>query len=390
MGDEDRRPSRARVPPPYALEEKNISLITLKKWFNILKTYNQQNEEFLQFYEDGDHEQWTARSEDPTRGLLVEPANAVVANVAQNIVAADEITQAEATRRTRILRRDLNTLLNNYANYVPEYYYEMVLDDATSIQWIFEKLAESLNLQTDRQYILNSYSIQYSPDTGDTPEKLYMRLRGHYQLAAPKAGSTFAGRPVREDVKIGPLVELMLVEKTLARIDPRLPPHVVKTRGHLMEDGQQTLFCVRRLLWNQVDTMIAELDQANDNGHIGYVNSSRYDETKNKKGDYKQNRHSLNVRFQKQDKKKFYQSDKYLKDAKPTSVTDKICSRCFRAGEPQSRYMSHNFEECKSLSSAEKQRLLKAAVRLVQDDRSGDDVTAESDEHNDCQDSSQD
>ena len=62
----------------------------------------------------------------------------------------------------------------------------------------------------------------------------------------------------------------MLVEKTLERIDPRLPAHIVKTRGHLMEDGNQTLFCVRRLLWNQIETMLDEIN-ANGNGSINFV-----------------------------------------------------------------------------------------------------------------------
>ena len=99
-----------------------------------------------------------------------------------------------------------------------------------------------------------------------------MRLRGHYQLAAPKAGSTFDGAVLESDVKIGPLAELMLVEKTFERIDPRLPAHIVKTRGHLMEDGQKTLYCVRRLLWDQVENMITELDNSGD-GQVNYVDT---------------------------------------------------------------------------------------------------------------------
>ena len=49
----------------------------------------------------------------------------------------------------------------------------------------------------------------------------------------------------------------------------------MKTRGHLMEDTGKTLFCIRRLLWNQLETSWAG---SNGNGTEGD------DEDENKEG----------------------------------------------------------------------------------------------------------
>ena len=148
---------------------------------------------------------------------------------------------------TQQLVRDLDALLGCFADYVPLGYYDMVLEQATSIDSIFTMMATSLQLASDNQYILNSHKIKYGEVQDDNPEKLYLRLRAHYALAAPKLGSQFGGRVLTEDVKVNELCEMMLIEQTLHKVDPRLPAHVQATKGHLFEDGK-TLFCVKRLL----------------------------------------------------------------------------------------------------------------------------------------------
>ena len=101
-----------------------------------------------------------------------------------------------------------------FAEYVPLGYYDMVLEQATSINSIFDMMSTSMQLTSENQYILNSHKIKYGDVQDDNSEKLYLRPRFHYALAAPKAGSKFDGRDIEEDVEINELSELMLVEKT--------------------------------------------------------------------------------------------------------------------------------------------------------------------------------
>ena len=99
----------------------------------------------------------------------------------------------------------------------------MVLEQATSINSIFEMMSTSMQLTSENQHILNSHRIKYGNVQDDNAEKLYLRLRAHYALAAPKAGAKFGGKDIAEDVKINELCELMLVEKTLEKITAFLP-----------------------------------------------------------------------------------------------------------------------------------------------------------------------
>ena len=79
-----------------------------------------QNDEFLVFFEGEDHENWMAKSVDPTRGLLVQPRAAVAADPGNNVVAVRAIDQDQATAVSRKLQRDLRTLLNSIATYAPK------------------------------------------------------------------------------------------------------------------------------------------------------------------------------------------------------------------------------------------------------------------------------
>ena len=255
--------------------------------------------------------------------------------------------------------RDLESLLLIFADYVPLGYYDMVLEQATSIQSIFAMMSTSLQLTSENQYILNSHRIKYGDVQDDNPEKLYLRLRAHYALAAPKAGSKFGGKDVAEDVKINELGELMLIEKTLEKIDSRLPAFVQANKGYLFEDGK-SLFCVKRLLWNQVDAMIADITKEEEESsarqalvRFGKVVDKRNQRKRGQKPSWPTN---INNNYNKSN----------------TKFEMKMCGNCFRAQKPQNVYSTHNIEDCNFLSKEQKMRLLGTMARSldVEDDAS--------------------
>ena len=340
---------RAKVPVPYNLEERNVTIQSLRRWFNTINNYNKQNDENLQFYEGEEHAEWVAYSRDPTRGLQVEPRPEVAADGGNPRIPG--IDADEAARLSRRLRRDLDTLLNNYASYVPVAFYDIVLEEATSIKWIFNKLVTSLGLESTRQFILNSQSIKYDPENGDTPEKLYLRLRSHYAQAAPKNGTMFGGQQLTEDATVNPLAELMLVEKCLEKIDPRLPNHVMQTRGYLMQNEGKTLFCVRQLLWNQVDAMLKEIEV--ENHQIKKVDVRSATTIPTKPG-------ASHVRFENSE-------EDNNSSRSHTEAEDKICGICYRAGKPQSVFMTHNSNTC--YSARNKADMTNNIVRRIVDEQ---------------------
>ena len=349
---------RAKVPSPQLFEEQGATIQYLKKWSNVVSNYHKQNDEFLVFFEGEEHENWTAKSADQTRGLVVMPRAGVPANVADGIAAVQEITQDQADALSRGLRRDLDTLLNSIANYAPEAFYDTIINDATSIRWIFDRLSIACKLNSGNQYILNSHLINYNPEHGDTPEKLYLRIRSHYGQAAPQAGTTFDNRVLDQNVQINELCELMFVEQTLSKIDPRLPAYVQATRAHLMHDGK-TLFCIRRLLWDQIDMMLTEMNEKEDlSATVRFA-----------RGNFQSGRGNFQ-NFRQNNKKQ----SKFGRSSKKEENNTNLCGACFRANKSEQIYTSHDIANCKFLSKEEKSKLIRAAARLLNADNDTDDA----------------
>ena len=230
--------------------------------------------------------------------------------------------------------------------------YDTILEDATSVKWIIDRLASACKLNSGNQYILNSHMISYNPEQGDTPEKLYLRIRTHYAQAAPQAGTTFDNREFTEDVKINELCELMFVELTLTKIDRRLPAHVQASRAHLMHGGK-TLFCIKRLLWDQMDMMLTEINEKEDlSATVSFARSN-----------FRQNKQQTNK-----------SSRSYNQERNKPN----FCGACFRAKKSERVYTSHEIANCTFLSKEEKAKIIKAPARLL----TAEDDNADQDEEN--------
>ena len=208
---------------------------------------------------------------------------------------------------------------------------------------------------------MNSHKIKYGDVQDDNAEKLYLRLRAHYALAAPKAGSKFDGKDVANDVKINELCELMLVEKTLEKIDARLPAYVQANKGYLFEEGK-SLFCVKRLLWNQIDAMISDINKEEEESSARQV-LVRYGKAVEKKGFRRPKNSSSKANYN-------YNKNNSQSSAK---VEMMMCGHCFRAQKPHTVYSTHNIDSCNFLSKDQKMRLLGSMARAIDaEDRSSD------------------
>ena len=351
MADENQYRNRAKVPNPQPYDESTKDLRYLKKWFNRLKNYTKQNDEYLVFFEGGDYSTWTCRRDDATFGVQV---HARAAAAGPPVIA--EITEEAARLKTQTLIRDLESLLLTFADYVPLGYYDMVLEQATSIQSIFEMMSTSLQLTSENQYILNSHRIKFGDVQDDNPEKLYLRLRAHYALAAPKPGSKFDGKDVTQEVKINELCELMLIEKTLEKIDVRLPAYVQANKGYLFDDGK-SLFCVKRLLWNQVESMITDINKEEEESSARQA-LVRFGKAVDRRNQRRKTPNTTNI------------NNNYNKSSSKFEM--KMCGHCFRAQKPQNIYSTHNIEDCNFLSKQQKMRLLGTMARSLDvEDASG-------------------
>ena len=87
--------------------------------------------------------------------------------------------------------------------------------------------------------------------------------------------SKFKGKVLQQDEELSPLAENFVIEKTLHKIDPRLPDHIRNTCGHLFTEERPTLACNKTILFAQIETMLAELEGNPTNIAVGQIRAPR-------------------------------------------------------------------------------------------------------------------
>ena len=135
-----------------------------------------------------------------------------------------------------------------------------VMRESTSYDWIIEQLYSMFGLDTKGENFLAGNDIKFEFSASFTYSQALMMMKDFYVNTLLPRGSTFKGKELNKDEELGPIAENFIIEKCLAKIDARLPEHIRNTRGHLFTKERPTLACNQKLLFSQIDTMIAEMD----------------------------------------------------------------------------------------------------------------------------------
>ena len=247
--DNQRQTLRLNVPKPYRLDGREINRDKLESWWNTLLTWLRQDNRYQKYLPAGRRRQWTALDRDETRGITV----AVPDDADQ---AAIEAAEEEEDR----LRNDLEDLLNTVGTYSPDGMYYTIRHEATSLKWVLNTVRTTFNLDTKGENFVMGSSFTFDKEGGETYQLFYQRLRSFYMETLLPAQSTFNGELQQTAEAISPLAEQFIVEKWLAKIDPRLPNHVRMTKGFLFSPEKPTIKCVQKQLCTMIDTMLVELD----------------------------------------------------------------------------------------------------------------------------------
>ena len=270
---------------PYKLVATNgpLSRDDLATWeFNQL-SYCRQKDAWLEFLPGGTHSTWIATEEDDTNGIIVTKPE-------------DGLIDQEKTDKKRSAFKDF---LDALAVNCPAGYPATVVREATSWKWVIDEIKKDFGLNTKGEQFLAGNDIKLTFDDTFTYQQGYMYLRDYYINSLAEKDTMFKGKKLATKEKMSPLAELFIVERWLAKIDPRLPAHVHKTRGHLFSESKPTIACNQRALCDQIDHMLAELDQASIANvshnfsaqvNVGYVpegkanNRGRYQLQRNMRG----------------------------------------------------------------------------------------------------------
>ena len=146
--------SNAHAPKPYQLE-CSTDRDNLHRWWSILTNYGRR-EETMQFYPGGEFQSWTAECRDLTRGIpAVQPKVEDDANPSRIAELA-----AEAVKATTKRRNSLANLLTIFASFTPPGTFQTITSEATSLTWIFKRVAKLCNIQIGGRHLVNAWTLK--------------------------------------------------------------------------------------------------------------------------------------------------------------------------------------------------------------------------------------
>ena len=123
------------------------------------------------------------------------------------------------------------------------------------------KIKTTFQLETKGIHFLSGDSLKlvFGPD-GTTYQQGYQAIKEFYCSTLLPEGASCKGKVQARKEILTPLGENLIVEKWLDKIDVRLKEHILQTRSAIFTPDRPTLVDNQRILCDQIDTMIAEIE----------------------------------------------------------------------------------------------------------------------------------
>ena len=163
--------------------------------------------------------------------------------------------------KTNEARSALEEFLRCLGTYSPEHYMGTVMQEATSYQWVLDRIQESFNLNTKGVQFLSGCPVKADSGDGQTHQQLFQAVKEHFSSSLMKKGEKYKGTVLDKDEVFTPFGENILVEKWLDLININLKSHIIQTRGSLFTDERPSLFDNQRQLCQQMDVLLKEVEQ---------------------------------------------------------------------------------------------------------------------------------
>ena len=246
---------------PTPLPASGVNIVTFKVWKNTLIAHVQQDVNHHHFMPGGLYSEWTAAENGIRISALHEDDHD-----RQVIEGKRARTSAEEYARSLAnLLTSRNSQLSKFITHIACLCHHTENDDitnsSTSLEWIFDYLIKHYGLQTKGANFLN---ISEHVFTKGTPfQTFYKHYRAAFLDNLRKQGDVVKfknNQVLEEDEKLSPSFENAIILWTLEKIDPRLPHKVKRDYGHQMT-GDTTLKDIQPLIFENIATMIADLDQ---------------------------------------------------------------------------------------------------------------------------------
>ena len=339
---------------PTPLPATGVDSVTFKVWKNTLRAHLEQDANHHFFLPGGRYASWQAAEIGQRIQHLLDDDPDKVINDGKLERIGVQAHQAELDRILILRNSQLSKFITHIATLCHHTENDDITNCSTSLDWILDYLCKHYGLTTKGANFLNIAEHVYKQ--GTPYQTFYKQFRAAFVDNLRKTGDRIQyknNQIMLEDEKLSPSFENAIVLWTLDKIDPRLPARVKKNYGYQIT-GNTTLKDVQPVIFENIDAMLEELDQAQTSK--AFALQSLNDET------------SLNaVRYQTRNSFRGARSSSFRgrggnrgrmrssNQTRPSStrnagITDKFCRICNLAGSDARIYTSHEIGNCSRLT----------------------------------------
>ena len=351
---------------PAPLPATGVNSVTFNVWKNTLKAHIEQDAHHHHFLPGGKYDSWEAAE----NGLRIEQLDdedpdKVIADGKRERLG-DLAHQAELDRLLNLRNSQLSKFITHIATLCHHTENDDITNCSTSMDWILDYLCKHYGLTTKGANFLNIAEHVYKQ--GTPYQTFYKQYRAAFVDNLRKRGERIQyknDQVMTEDEKLSPSFENAIVLWALDKIDPRLPARVKKNYGYQM-NGNTTLKDVQPIIFENIDVMLEELDQAqtakafalhslDEDAEINAIRYQARDSFRGSKPFPSRGRISSRGR-----------SSRGPNQVRPfnstTGITDKFCRICNLAGSDSRIYTSHEIGNCSRLTMRDLESLRKNLV----------------------------
>ena len=211
-----------------------------------------------------------------------------------------------------------------------------VVQESTSYSWVLDRIRETFNLNTKGVAFLTGSKMKLEiggPD-GITFQQSYQARKEFYCSNLLKKGDKCKGKVLAHDEVLTPFGENIIVKEWLDGINPDLKAHIVQTRSHLFTEDRPTLADNQRILCEQMDTLLQEIEAQKDSPNIGRAGFSQ-----------QQQRYPASRQINRPQQRQFQASGR-TPSRPPNTCPTNMCRRCHKAGRSGPASKTHFAAEC--------------------------------------------
>ena len=251
-----------KLKSPESLPAHGVTNAVFKPWKNQVVAFLQQEIVNFNFCKGGRYDKWLPYSTNnkrigelaPTDKDKVEIERKREDNMDQQL---DELLLSREAQLAKFLNH-----ISSFCHYTEQ---DDVVNESTSLQWIWSYLESHYDIQTKGCHFLKIADL--TPTDGVLPQVFYKQYRTAFIENLKTSGDKimYKDKTLTRDEELSPSFECAIIMWALKEIDPRLPKKVRKSFEHRLSQPNVTLMDIQAPIFQAIPSMLEELDQTGDN-----------------------------------------------------------------------------------------------------------------------------